>query len=121
MDKYEIDFKEEVVKFHWLLLSPENSKRQFWEYVVTFTGLIDLFINIYGFYIESVFMTFNLIVVPIYLMEIYINCFSMYYNGQNLLVRSVRHIILDYMKFSFFVDFLCSAPLFLFHEDLQYF
>jgi len=46
-DKHELNLEEEKYKLQWLLLSPENSKREFWEYLLMFVGIIDLFVNIY--------------------------------------------------------------------------
>lgn len=72
-DEHEIDLEEETFRFQWLLLSPESSRRLFWEYVVMILGVLDIFINIYCLYTEEVFITFNLGVIPIYLIEMYIN------------------------------------------------
>jgi hypothetical protein len=112
-DKHEIDFifKEETYRLQWLLLSPDNFRRQIFEYIMTFVGLLDLFINIYCLYIGSRASTFNFLILPLYIIEVFANWISMHYN-ETQLVKDINKIIIYYLKYTFFIDFIGLVPLF---------
>lgn len=96
-DKHEINFDGENEGYQWILLGPHNPKRVFFEYFITLIGILDLFVNIYCMYIETSIVWFNMLILPFYIIEMYVGCVSMYFDDTQL-VKKISKIIRHYFK-----------------------
>lgn len=78
---------------------------------------MDLFFNVYGLYVGHSSATFNFVVLPIFVIEIILNFFTMY-RKDVMLVDDIRLIVKRYMKKDFWIDIFPTMPFFVISEYL---
>lgn len=104
---------EEVkTKVPWYILDPQAKFMIVWSllgvvfmvYVITLMPYIMVFVE------DGTFDAFENIVRIYFILDIFINFFTAYYDSEGILITSCKKIILHYLKGWFFIDFISSFP-----------
>ncbi|CAI2372725.1 unnamed protein product [Moneuplotes crassus] len=117
-DRSDLNLEEEQYRFQDFLLHPENSKRIFFENLIALIYIIDLYANIYSLCFEADITVFDLSIIPVYLLEIYISCVSMIWHDM-ILIKDIKKILKNYLKRNFIVDLINILPFFLLKRELK--
>ncbi|CAI2371990.1 unnamed protein product [Moneuplotes crassus] len=109
---------EEEVKTSWtenLIIHP-NSKKVYFDYLMSYVALIDLLVNIYCIFVAEPSVVFNLLVLPLFVLEMILCSLTTFYVDV-MLENRIVYIIKNYLKNHFLLDFIGTFPFFLFNIE----